>query len=111
MERLGQGMPLEGGGTPGKGGITRGPGSSPITYGEEQNLKTQNLDIVKGKQDMSRVAPGEILDIGETEHDDTTTKSVRQSGGALSNSAKGGDAVWRESLTPEEKSLLKRYFK
>lgn len=109
MERLGQEMP--GGAMPGKGGITRGPGTAPITFGEEQNLKTKNLETIQGNKDMSRAAPGEILAIGETEHDNPNQPSVRQSGGALSNSANGGDAVWRESLTPDEKALLKRYFK
>lgn len=111
MERLGQGPGKPGGSMPGNGGISRGPGTAPITYGDKQNLKTRNLETVQGSKDMSRAAPGEILAIGETEHDDQNTPSVRQSGGALSNSAKGGDAVWRESLTPDEKALLKRYFK
>lgn len=95
---------------PGKGDITRGPGTAPITYGDEQNLKTKNIENINNP-DLRRASPGEMLAIGETEHDDAQKPSVRQSGGQLSSGAKGGDAVWRESLMPEEKRLLKRYFK
>lgn len=94
----------------GEGDIQRGPGSAPITFGDEQNLKTKNIENVNSR-DFKRAAPGEVLQVGETEHDDEQRPSVRAEGGQLSNDAQGGDAVWRESLMPGEKALLKRYFK
>ena len=94
----------------GQGGVKRGPGTAPITFGEEQNLKTKNIENVNSR-DYKRAAPGEVLAIGETKHDDENKPSNRQAGGTLSREAGGGDAVWRESLMPEEKALLKRYFK
>ena len=74
------------------------------------DLKTNNIEGVKG-EDLSRAVPGEVLGVGETEHDDEQVASVRQEGGQLSKKASGGEAVWKESLMPEEKALLKRYFK
>jgi len=104
MERLGmmKGM--------GRGGIERGRGDAPMFYGDEQDLKTNNIEGVSGK-DLESVVPTDVLGIGQTKHDDEQKPSQRQSGGALSKGAAGGDAVWRESLTPGEKALLKRYFK
>jgi hypothetical protein len=100
MERLGMG----------RGGVTRGPGDAPIFYGEEQDLKTNQIEGVSGT-DLERAVPTDVLGLGETKHDDEQKPSQRQSGGALSKNAAGGEAVWRESLTPGEKALLKRYFK
>ncbi|MDF1751671.1 MAG: hypothetical protein P1U89_02730 [Verrucomicrobiales bacterium] len=100
MERLGMG----------RGGIKRGRGDAPIFFGEEENLNTDNIEGVSGN-DLERAMPADVLGVGETEHDDEQKPYVRQTGGNLSNKATGGEAVWREALMPEEKALLKRYFK
>ena len=100
MERMGLG----------RGGIDRGRGDAPMFFGDEQDLKTENIEGVSG-DDLKRAVPADVLGLGITEHDDEQNPSVRQAGGTLSNKAAGGEAVWRESLMPEEKALLKRYFK
>ncbi|MDF1816825.1 MAG: hypothetical protein P1V20_31775, partial [Verrucomicrobiales bacterium] len=100
MEKLGMG----------RGGINRGRGDAPIFFGDEEDLKTNNIEGVSGT-DLERAMPTDVLGIGLTEHDDEEKPSIRQAGGQLSNKASGGEAVWRESLMPEEKALLKRYFK
>ena len=79
-------------------------------FGDKEDLKTNNIEGIKGKE-IDRAVPGDVLGLGETEHETDQAPSIRQDGGALSNKAKGGEAVWRESLMPEEKALLKRYFK
>ncbi len=95
---------------PGRGGINRGRGDAPLFFGEESDLKTNNIAPVSNT-DMSRATPGDLLAIGETTHDIKEVKSGSQEGGKVSSKGKGGEAVWRESLMPKEKSLLKRYFK
>ncbi len=105
LERLGLGQ----GQQPGSGGINRGKADAPLFYGDETDLKTNRIEGVEGT-DLSRALPGEVLGVGETEHEDEQSPSVRQEGGTLSGRASGGDAVWRESLMPEEKAVLKRYF-
>lgn len=95
---------------PGRGGLGRGKADAPIFFGDEQHLNTNNIENIKNN-DMQRALPTDVLAVGETEHDDEQKPSIRQAGGALSNKAGGGEAVWRESLMPEEKALLKRYFK
>lgn len=107
MKRLGM-KPGEG---PGQGGTQRGRGDAPLFYGEkEKNLKTNKVENVSNP-DLERAIPGEVLAVGETKHDDEQKPSVRQAGGGLSGAAGGGEAVWRDSLLPSEKALLKRYFK
>lgn len=54
---------------------------------------------------------GDLLGVGETEHEEDTESSSPKAGGAVTSQGRGGDAVWRESLVPEEQALLKRYFK
>ncbi len=94
----------------GTGGINRGKGDAPMYYGDKEDLETNNIEGINSRN-MERALPGEVLGIGLTEHDDENAPSIRQSGGQLSNKASGGETVWREALMPEEKAVLKRFFK
>jgi hypothetical protein len=94
---------------PGMGGIERGRADAPLFFGDEDDLGTNNIESVDN-EDMSRAVLGDLIGIGETEHDDEEKAGGPQAGGAVSSGGKGGDAVWRESLVPSEKALLKRYF-
>ena len=95
---------------PGRGGITRGPGEAPITLGDPNNLGTNNLEAVHNP-DLSRAAPGDVIGIGQTEHEIDKNKRSPQQAGAVKSAGQGGDTIWKESLLPAEKELLKRYFK
>ncbi|NNE91956.1 MAG: hypothetical protein HKN23_09945 [Verrucomicrobiales bacterium] len=94
----------------GKGGINRGPGPAPMFFGDETDLKTNNIEGVKN-QDMSRAVPGELLGVGETEHELDKVKTGPTEAGAVKSKGQGGDTVWRDSLMPSEKAVLKKYFK
>ena len=106
-EGFGQGKPGEG---PGRGGISRGPGAAPLALGDETDLKTNQIEGVQNN-DFSKAAPGDVLGIGQTEHDIDKTKKGPQAAGTVGSVGQGGDAVWRESLMPGEKAVLKKYFK
>ncbi len=94
----------------GRGRISVGLGEAPLFFGEESDLNTKRIDGVSNT-DFSRVTPGDVLGTGETEHEvDKTAGSVIQSGGVTS-AGKGGETVWKESLMPVEKAVLKKYFK
>lgn len=102
---------LKQGQVPGTGGIQRGPGPAPLFLGEnETNLGTNNIEGVEN-QDFSRAAPGQVLGVGETEHEVDETKTGPRKAGAVGSKGQGGDTIWRESLMPQEKAVLKRYFK
>ncbi len=109
MKMQGQGPPGQGQGA-GNGGINRGPGTAPLFFGAETDLNTKNIEQVKNL-DLSKAAPGELLGVGETEHDIDELKVGPKEAGKVKSKGQGGDTVWRESLMPEEKAVLKRYFK
>ena len=95
----------------GQGAVQRGRGDAPLFFGDKENLGTGNLEEVKN-QDLSRAALGELVGVGETEREIDKTPTGPVAGGGVSSTGVGGEAVWRdEALLPEEKSLLKRYFK
>ncbi|HRX54043.1 MAG TPA: hypothetical protein P5016_06010, partial [Verrucomicrobiales bacterium] len=95
---------------PGNGGISRGPGTAPLTFGDETKLGTKNLESLQNP-DLSHVAPGELISVGETKFDLDKTPRGPQQAGAVTGVGQGGDAVWRESLVPAEREVLKKFFK
>lgn len=95
---------------PGNGGINRGRADAPIFYGDEEDLKTNRIESVTN-EDRSQAAIGDLLGVGETGHEEEELKAAVRAGGSVSSAGKGGEAVWRDTLLPKEKALLKRYFK
>lgn len=113
LSGLGEGMGFgdEGGGMPGRGGLNRGRGDAPLTFGEEvEGLGSSRLEGV-ANEDFSRATVGEVLGLGETERELDKTATGPVGGGAVSSLGRGGEAVSRESLLPDEQAVLKRYFK
>ena len=97
------------GANPGNGGVTRGPGAAPLVLGDEESkLGTKNQEAVENP-DLSRATPGDLIGLGEQKHDvDQTQIGPREAGDA--STGQGGEQVWKESLTPDERAVLKRYF-
>jgi hypothetical protein len=98
-------------GSPGVGGVTRGPGAAPLT------MKDSHPDIDPASQealsndDLSRAALGDISGMQSAEHtvDETLWHGPIRNGGSASVGA-GGDAVWTQSTTPDEQAVLGRFF-
>lgn len=101
----------EGDEKPGKGGITRGPGTAPLTLSKEENDFGTNKNEAVSNQDMSRAQLGSMLGLQDGKHEVDKTYTGPTAAGDASNKGQGGQQVWRESLTPEEKAVLKRVFK
>ncbi len=96
---------------PGKGGITRGPGTAPLTLSDEENDFGTNKNESVSNTDMSRAQVGNMLALQDGKHEVDKTIKAPQSAGTIQNAGQGGEQVWRESLTPDEKAVLKRVFK
>lgn len=94
----------------GNGGVSPGPGTAPLTFGKENQLGTRNMEGVENL-DLSRVAPGELISVGETEFELDKTTTGSQQAGSVSGLGQGGDAVWRESLVPAEREVLKKFYR
>ena len=95
-----------------KAGISRGPGSVPLDLAERNfSLQSGDTEAVLGR-DQIRSAPGDVIHMSEGQHEvdkNLTDKNV--SGGSINSTGKGSIAVWKGSVTPQEQSVLERYFK
>jgi hypothetical protein len=96
----------------GSGGITRGPGTAPLTFQEHQTEVTTGTTEGLQNDDLSRALPGDVLSLSKGEHEiDRTAASGPVAAGAVRSTGEGGEAVWRNDLTPGEREILKRFFK
>ena len=113
---FGEGLPGFGEGEgeenlPGFGGITRGRGDAPLFFGkEEDQLGTSNVEGIRN-EDLSRATIGEVLGLGETERKIDKSRIGPVDGGTATSLGKGGEAVSRQPLLPDEQAVLKRFFK
>ncbi|HSF19692.1 MAG TPA: hypothetical protein VLK65_29495 [Vicinamibacteria bacterium] len=99
-------------GRPGRGGITRGPGSAPIELASEgTELGTSAVEAVRN-EDLSHASFGETLSIRVGDHDvDVSGFRSGRAAGAVTGVGEGGDIVWSQSLSPPERRVLRKYFK
>jgi len=98
---------------PGRGGITRGPGTAPVTLdAQDTQLGTDKVETLKSPLDLQRVATGDALSVtdGAAKIDPNSYQGTQQ-GGSVSNPGDGGNAVWQNTLLPTERETLKRFFK
>lgn len=97
---------------PGKGGITRGPGTAPLSLSEhESQLATQKVETISN-DDMSRATTGDMIALTNAKPKaDGEGFTTGVSGQEAAEPGKGGEAVWRDNLMPEERESLRAYFK
>ena len=95
----------------GRGGVTRGPGSAPIELASERTeLGSSRIEDVMGRKALGTEL-GETVGVSLSEHEvDTHFRSGLEAGEVVSK-GEGGDVVWSQTLTPEERRVLKKYFK
>ncbi len=93
-------------------GVQRGPGSKPLDLNPRATeLKTSATAALPGA-DMERALPGEVVGLASGEHEvDREDFRGPVAAGSASATGEGGEAVWRDSLTPAEREMLKRFFK
>jgi hypothetical protein len=94
----------------GKGGVARGPGTSPLGGGaESERLGEGALENLPGQETRAPL-PGDVIRTEDAKHELDRTPVGPQSGGAAGQ-GEGGAALWQEALLPAEKAVLQRYFK
>lgn len=100
------------GGEAGQGGITRGPGSAPLTLDPRPKQSSAGrIEVIRGADTPD-------------ENDDYTRKFSRSApevdrsqahalslGGAAPDEGGRDTAVWQQTFTPEERDVLQRFFK
>jgi hypothetical protein len=61
--------------------------------------------------DLRQAALGETVGLSIGEHEpDRSAWTGMQSGGAAAQEGQGGETVWRVSVLPQERAILKAYF-
>lgn len=111
-EGRGQGEGEEGeDGTPGKGGIDRGPGTAPLTLADNEDDFGTDKKEALSNPDLSRAQLSTMLNIQDGKHEFDKTYQGPTAAGTAAHQGQGGEQVWRETLTPEEKAVLKRVFR
>lgn len=90
--------------------VDRGPGTVPLELNPQATqLDTKSTQALNGA-DMDRALPGDVVGLASGEHKvDATAYSGPAAAGAAT-AGQGGDAVWRDNLTPDERGMLKRFF-
>jgi hypothetical protein len=99
----------DGSGAPGTGGINRGRGDAPLTWGKESlpldRFKAQALPpgAARSPDDWAPLAemPGTPQESPE---------SSAQSAAARQYASAAGQAAWRRTLAPRHQSAVKKYF-
>jgi hypothetical protein len=94
------------------GGEGGGGKPAPLTLKKSPtDLRSENTDTVSS-DDVSHAALGDVTGINKGEHD-VKKKAPKGpvTGGSIESNGQGGEAVWRDSLTPEEQKVLQRFFK
>lgn len=110
QEGEGEGEGDEEGDGPGRGGIDRGPGHAPNPLGRAKDDTGAGKHEGLRSDDQSRSLPGDLLETSDAKHDVDESSIGPSAGGTASGKGRGGDRVWKDSLLPEEKKALKKFF-
>ncbi len=96
----------------GSGSIQRGPGHAPLYFRDEASDAGSGVTETVSADDLSRAALGELLGMERGEHEfDPKQASGPTAAGAIAAPGQGGEVVWVDRLTPQERAALKEFFK
>ena len=89
-----------------------GGGTAPLYLNEKPtDLHGSATDAVSNGN-LEHALPGDLMGVGQGEHSvDQTRYTGLTSAGAVRSNGEGGEAVWRNDLTPKERTVLKNFFK
>jgi hypothetical protein len=104
----GEGQAIGTANIPGSGaGVTRGPGSVPLTWGEETpDLREQMTSEGLPAPDSPESAM-QLLGFSQLAPEVNATAEGQQSGGAVGAT---GEAVWKRRMSPEHRKAVQRFF-
>ncbi len=106
------GQPCDGSCEHGAGTPSRGPGHAPLYFRDEASDAGVGVTETVSAEDLSRAALGELLGMERGEHEfDPKKASGPTAAGAIAAEAQGGEVVWKDYLTPQERAALKEFFK
>jgi hypothetical protein len=93
------------------GGPGGGGGTAPIEYGPaDSDVKANKSEGVSNKN-LDHASLGDIVSEGSGGPPTPEPTADATTAGGAANVGTGGDAVFRQELTPQERAVLERYFK
>lgn len=91
----------------GQGGVNRGRGDAPLTFEDQESHLGGDKEEGITSTNFDRAMPGDMVGMSKTTPEvDTEKLPGNQGGGSLLSTGKGGEAIWRDTLTPEEREFL-----
>ncbi len=94
---------------PGRGGVTRGPGTAPLAVGDLNRVPAPGVELGLESDLSPETGLGEIVETRLTAPESEIAPFEIQQGGAVRIES-GAEAVQRRPVTPAEQQILKRYF-
>jgi len=96
----------------GNGGKGGGGGPAPLGLKEDQTKLHTKKTTQLSNEDLSHAAVGDLMGVSKGEHKIDTTKYAGPStAGTIQSNGAGGEAVWKNQLTPQEREILERFYK
>lgn len=93
-----------------KGCVSRGPGAAPLFLSDGQSTVAPAMQAGVSNQDLSNAALGDIVGLQDRAPDKDDRPVFTTTQAAAGVEGQGGDVIWKNQLTPEERDLLERYF-
>lgn len=97
----------------GKGGVTRGRGDAPLTMSLDPTAEQAGKLQALSPGDLERATLGDFagMEHGGAPQVDPAKLGGPSSAGAAAATARGGDAVWIDRLSPADRAVLREVFK
>jgi hypothetical protein len=93
-------------------GLTRGPGSVPLGLREKPtDVVPASNERLEDDDDLSRALPADLLGVSKSKPEAAAAPDGAPIQGGDASNGGGGEAVFRNDLTPQEREVLKRFFK
>ncbi len=96
---------------PGQGGVSRGPGTAPLTIAQNPSTAEAGAEGALNGFDPERAALGDAAGQSVGQHKiDRETAEKQAAGGGVTTPGSGGETAWTQQLTPAERRAVKRTF-
>lgn len=94
----------------GAGATGTGGGTNGLSFASPTDLRAQKQQGVNSKN-LNSMVPGDVVGISISAPPREQADGAAAGAGGGASQGDGGEAVWREELTPQERALLQQYFK
>jgi hypothetical protein len=93
-------------------GLSRGPGSAPLGLREKPtDVVPASSERLENDDDLTRALPAELLGLSKSKPEAAPASDGAPTQGGNASNGAGGEAVFRNDLTPQEREVLQRFFK